>query len=279
MWLFGKKKERAPRQPSRQEEQVQTFAQRFCAEELTLVAVTGMQGASHTRESEDDLWTVSVPLTAWMDTFDSVVHNQPATLEILADDRLLSYLLQHLPRNFILKAKVRPSPEGDAFQLVGMPEPGFDPELKAILDEQVKPVTLDGGAAGKFALNRSVDQFQTEADWQEQTVLLVFDRGQEEQGVLDVAAALLTDAERWDAQLRELVTRTLLEQVNELSGEEEDAQALTQEELAQELELDQIQVDGAGSVTVWLGGDCLWGRSIRVTGTVTGGPIEAILEE
>ena len=54
---------------------------------------------------------------------------------------------------------------------------------------------------------------------------------------------------------------------------------LTQEELAEELELEQIQVDGAGNVTVWLGGDCLWGRSIRVTGTVSGGPGEAALEE
>ena len=102
MWLFGKKKDKEPKCDPEQE-QVQAFARRFDAEELTLVAVTGMQGAAHTRENENELWTVRVPLTAWMDEFDAVVHQQPASLEILADDRLLGYLIQRIPRNFIIK--------------------------------------------------------------------------------------------------------------------------------------------------------------------------------
>ena len=278
MWLFGKKKA-SERKLSPEQEQVQAFARRFEAQEMTLVAVTGIQGASHTRENEDELWTVRVPLTAWMDAFDAVVHHQPAFLEILADDRLLGYLLQRLPRNFILKAKVRPALEGDAFQLVDMPEPGFDPELKAILDEQVKPVVLDGGALGKFTLNRGVDQFQAEVKWLERPVLLVFDRGQEEQGALDAAGALLADIPGWDARLRAFAASRLLEQVNGLSAEDEDFVPLTEEELAQQLEPELVQAEGDDGVRVWLGSDLLYGRSIRVDAALSAGPTQAVLED
>ncbi len=280
MWLFGKKKDKE-RALSPQQEQVQAFARRFDALEMTLVAVTDTQGLSHTREGEDALWTVRVGLSAWMDAFDGVVQHTPATLEVLADDRLLDYLAQRLPRNFILKAKVRPAPEGNAFQLVDMPEPGFDPELKAILDEQVKPVVLDGGALGKFTLNRGVDQFQTEVKWMEQPVLLVFDRGQEEQGALDAAGALLADIPGWDARLRAFAADRLLEQVNGLSAEDEDEDfvPLTEEELTQQLEPEQVQVEGAEGVRVWLGGDLLYGRSIRVDATLSAGPTDAALED
>lgn len=278
MWLFGKKKD-SERTLSPQEEQVQAFARRFDAQELTLVAVTGPQGMSNTREGKDDLWTVRMPLTAWMDNFDSVVHREPATLEILADDRLLAYLGQCLPRNFIIKAKVRPAVEEDAFQLVGMPEPGFDPELKAILDEQVRPVTLDGGGLGVFTLNRGVDQFQTEVKWLDRPVLLVFDRGQEEQGVLDTAGALLADAQGWDERLRTFAAGRVLEQVNALTTEDEDFVPLTETELAQQLEPEVIQVAGGGSVAVWLGGEALWGHSVRVMGTLSAGPKDATVED
>ena len=278
MWLFGKKKDKE-RKLTPEQEQVQAFARRFDAQEMTLVAVTGMQGVSHTRENKDELWTVTVPLTAWMDAFDNVVHNQPAVLEALADDRLLGYLLQRLPRSFIIKAKVRPALEGDVFQLVDMPEPGFDPELKAILDEQVKPVTLDGGELGTFTLNPSVNQFQAEVKWLEQPLLLAFDRGQEEQGALDAAAALLADAGKWDERVRAFAAQRVLESVNALSQEDEQAQPLTAEELAEQLELELVQVEGADGVTLWLGGDLLYGHGIRVDATLSAGPVDAVLED
>lgn len=278
MWLFGKKKE-TERTTSPQEEQVQAFARRFDAQEMTLVAVTGPEGMSNTREGEDDLWTVRMPLTAWMDSFDSVVHREPAALEILADDRLLAYLGQRLPRNFIIKAKVRPALEGDAFQLVGMPEAGFDPDLKAALDEQVRPVTLDGGALGAFTLNRSVDQFQAEVVWLGTPVLLVFDRGQEEQGVLNTAAALLTDNGAWGESVYAFAAERVLEQVNVLNTEDEEGQPLTADELAKQMEPEVVEVDGSENVTVWLGGEPLWGHNVRVEGTLSAGPKEAKLED
>ena len=41
--------------------------------------------------------------------------------------------------------------------MLELPQPGFDPDLKAILDEQKKPVSTWVEGLGTFTLNRTVD--------------------------------------------------------------------------------------------------------------------------
>ena len=52
------------------------------------------------------------------------------------------------------------------------------------------------------------------------------------------------------------------------------------EELAQQLDPDVVMVHPDGAYELWYGdGGIFWGRSIKVTGTLAGGPAEAVLEE
>lgn len=276
MWLFGKKKEKE-QEASPQEIQVQEFAQKFLPEEMNLVAVTGPEGVSADRKEGEELWTLTTPLTAWMDEDDGVVSTRPALLQILADDRLREYLRHQLPASFIIKARVRPGVDGDAFQLVGMPEPGFDPELKAILNEQVKPVTLEAEGIGTFTLIRSANWFATQIDWVGQSVQLTINNGdeQEREAALSVARTLLSDPEGWDARLRNFVADRLLETVNDQMQEE----PVTREELLESLMAESIQVEEEGAFAAWYAGDLLFGRAVQVTGTVDEGPADAQLEE
>lgn len=276
MWPFGKKKEKE-HIPSPQDLQVQEFAQQFLPEEFTLVAVTGPEGMSDERKDGEELWTLTMPLTAWMDEEDGVVSTQPALLQILADQQLRSYLSQRLPGNFILKVRVRPSKEGGLFQLVGMPEPGFDPELKAILNEQVKPITLETEDLGTFTLIRSLNWFERQADWLDQTVQITFNRSEEaeQQDSLATARALLAEAEHWDARLRDIAADTLLAEVNAQSEED----PVSRDELRDSLAPETIQVAPQGSFTAWYGSDLFFGRAARISGTLALGPTEAVLEE
>lgn len=276
MWPFGKKKEKE-HIPSPQELQVQEFARQFLPQEFTLVAVTGPEGMFDERKDGEALWTLTIPITAWMDEEDGVVNAQPALLQILADEQLRSYLRQRLPGNFILKARVRPSKEGGLFQLVGMPEPGFDPELKAILNEQVKPITLETEDLGAFTLIRSMNWFEGSADWLDQTVQITFNQAEdaEQQDCLATARALVGDAEHWDAQLRNMAADHLLAEVNAQSEED----PVSREELWESLAPETIQTAPNGGFTAWYGSDLLFGRSARITGSLTQGPAEAVLEE
>lgn len=274
MWPFGKKKEKE-REVSPQELQVQEFARKFLPEEMDLVVVTGPEGVSADRKEGEALWTLTTPLTAWMDEDDGVVSTRPALLQILADDRLRDYLRHQLPANFIIKARVRPGVDGDAFQLVGMPEPGFDPELKAILNEQVKPVTLEAEGIGTFTLIRSANWFATQIDWVGQSVQLTINNGEEQENALSVARTLLSDPEGWDARLRSFAADRLLEAINDRMEEE----PVTREELLESLTAESVQVEAEGAFAVWYAGDVLFGTAVQVTGTVDQGPADAQLEE
>lgn len=276
MWPFGKKKENE-HIPSPQELQVQEFAQQFLPQEFTLVAVTGPEGMSDARREGGELWTLTTPLTAWMDEEDGVVSTQPALLQILADEQLRSYLRQRLPGNFILKARVRSSKEGGLFQLVDMPEPGFDPELKAILNEQIKPITLETEDLGTFTLIRSLNWFEGSADWLDQTVQITFSRAEdaEQQDCLSTARALVGEAEHWDARLRDMAADHLLAEVNA----QPDAEPVSREELRDSLAPEAIQTAPDGGFAAWYGSDLFFGRAARITGSLTQGPAEVVLEE
>lgn len=280
MWLFGKKKEaaQAPRPEQAQNAQVQTFAQQFLPEEFTILALTGYSALNSNREDESQLWTADITLSAWMREDDLELHRQQAQLVTLADDRLLEYLRARVPANFILKVRVRAAKEGGRFQLVGMPEPGFDPELKALLDEQKKPVTLDGGALGEFTLVRSAGWFDAEADWNGVSTRLEFDAAEPPQPCLDTARALLARADVWDGEARACAVRAFYPQFQPLA--EADGEEFSQEDFLQQLDPDSILVRGDGSFELWYGsGGVFWGRCFKVTGTIDGGIAEAVMDE
>ena len=72
----------------------------------------------------------------------------------------MEYLRQRVPRDFILKCRARLSLDGSRLLMLELPQPGFDPDLKAILDEQKKPVTFWAEGLGTFALNRALGGFE-----------------------------------------------------------------------------------------------------------------------
>ena len=280
MWPFGKKKEKeqAPKPEDAQQAQVQAFAQKFSPEEFTIIAVTGHTGFSGSEPNEFQLRTAGIGLTAWMRDDDMEIHREPAHLITLADDRLFGYLRTRLPSNFILKVRVRAAKEGSHFQLVGMPEPGFDPDLKAILEEQKKPVTLDGGDLGTFTLVRGAGWFDTEADWNGASTRLIFEASEDAQACLTTARALLEKSSDWDAQVRACAADKLYSQIRELA--EEGGEEFSREQFIQELDPDSVLVRGDGSFELWYGsGGIFWGCSLKVTGTLSGGVSDALLEE
>ena len=80
-------------------------------------------------------------------------------------------------RDFIIKCRARLSVDGSRLLMLELPQPGFDPDLKAILDEQKKPVSTWVEGLGTFTLNRTVDWFEATVDWLGSEIALDFDRG------------------------------------------------------------------------------------------------------
>ena len=263
--------------------ELKRFAADYQTEELDILAVTGPVGFGGVKRGS--FWQASIGLAAWMEEDAPDIHREEIPLFILADNSLLDYLRQRTPPNFIVKFQARLAKDGKSMLLLNLPEPGFDPDLKAILEELKKPVTLEAEGLGTFTLDRRVKWFEAEVDWLGQDVRLEYDQGPEEdmKAAQAQAKALLAGAADWDRRVRERAADELLELANDWSQEIEDedggAKPVTREQFMERMELESIEIGGDGSFTFWFGdGDLFYGHSIRVSGDLENGPDEASME-
>jgi len=269
MAMFGlfKKKEKPveKKESSAGSEELRALAARFEHEELSILAVTGPAGCSSTKQEGDELFTVGIGLTAWMDEATGEVIQGDFRLITKADATLQQFIGQRLPRNFIIKCKVRPHAEGTVFLLTNLPEPAFDPELKAILEAQKAPVTVEDKDLGTFVLNKGMKLFQCEVDWSEDTMMLCFDEKADPEDSLTALWAIHNEKERWDAQARSRCADLLLDKANEFAAQ--DGESLTREEFMQRLVPDSLELLEEGDhFHIWYGDDgMLCGTSLEVS--------------
>ena len=264
-------------------QEFRALGQDFLPEELNILAVTGASGFGGGRSQGEKLWTASIGLTAWMEADGPELHQGAFRLETIADNQLMPVLRQRARPDFIIRFRARRSEDGTRLLLLDLPEPGFDPELKAILDEQKKPVTFWVDGLGIFALNRALGWFEAEADWLGSPIRLDLDRDEDREKCLFYLRALMKGQADWDGRLRACAARDLLELANDWASdggcEEHEPEEITREQFMERLEPDAVQISGDGSFDFWFNdGALFWGHSIHVTGSLEGGPEKAEME-
>ena len=287
MFGLSKKKQKEPtvqdtaREHAAQLDQAyKSVAEEFLSEETDILAVTGPDGAGSDEIGQTGLWKVTVGLTAWMDEYAGQVQRENAQLEAVADDKLKEYLMTRVPRDFLISVTVRPNADSTRFLMTSLPKPGFDPELKAILEEQKKTVTLEVEGLGTFTLNRSLGWFEAGLDWLGREVSLTFDQAEEGRAAAqETARTLLAAAEDWDGRVRGYAADVLLDRANQLLGEDGEEE-LTREEFLTGLEPDSILVGPEGAFEFWFDGeDFFLTHPVHVTGNLIQGPVRAEFEE
>ncbi|MGI5963541.1 MAG: DUF2262 domain-containing protein [Lawsonibacter sp.] len=292
--LFGKKKAETSSSTPLQEQQptvqpkhpeAAALAAQFGTEEFEILAVTGANRFGGEKAPDASYWTATLPLTAWREG-DGPIHQEDTCLMALADDTLLEYLRRRAPKDSIIQARVRQGLEDHRFLLVGLPTPIMDAELKVILDEQVKEISHWVEGLGTFTLNRSVNWFQADIEWLGQGIQLVYDNGTEaeQKSAQETAQILMSDQAHWDEVVRRYAADSLLSLANDYvqneGTEEEESQPVTREDFTQRMELDSLQVWGDDRFAFWFqDAELFWGHAIQVSGTLTGGPNNAQMEE
>ena len=288
--LFGKKDPQP--QPAPQEEpalqskhpEAAVLAAQFGSEEFDILAVTGANSFGGDKAPDAEYWTATLPITAWREG-DGPITREDTCLVALADDTLLEYLRRRAPRDSIIQARVRQGLDDHRFLLAGLPTPMMDPELKAILDEQVKEVSHWVEGLGTFVLNRSVNWFQAEGEWLGQGIQLIYDNGsqEEQQAAQATARTMLAHAQDWDERVRAFAADALLDRVNGLARdgaeEGEEPEELTREGFMARMEPESLQVWGDGRFEFWFHDrDYQWEHSLRVVGALEEGPAHVYLE-
>lgn len=268
-------KERKARAEDPESRQFKEFSAQFLPEELSILAVTGANGFGGGKSGKEELWTASIGLTAWMEEDSPDIHQGEFVLSTVGDDQLLEILRHRAPRDFILKFRGRVSEDGKRLLLLDLPEPGFDPDLKAILEEQKKPVTFWEEGLGTFTLNRQVNWFETNVDWLGTEISLVFDREEDRAACIQNAKVLLAAANHWDKRVREYAADELVSLANDWAEDEE----VTREQFMERMELESIEIREDGAFEFWFAdGEMFYGHSIHVTGDLEKGPGTAQME-
>ncbi len=281
--LFGKKKEaEPPTSPAPEHKEAKALAAQFDPEEFEIYAVTGPNGFGGGKGPKEEYWTASIALIAWREE-GGPIHQGDWGLLALADDKLLDYLRRAAPKDSVIQARVRQALKGNRFLLVGMPSLVGDMELKAILDEAMKPVTFWEEGIGTFTLDRSVNWFAAEADWLGEPIEIEFGQDENRADCVTHIRALLERQKEWDGKIRSFAAKELLENAQawaeDASEEEENPEELTEEVFMRRMELQSIEIQADGSFDFWFGdGDMFWGHSIRVSGSMDGGPTDAGIE-
>ena len=277
--MFGLfKKQEKPSEP--QWPEFKQLSAQYLPEERTILAVTGANGFTGGRAGKEKLWTASIGLTAWLEEGEPELHRGEFVLSTIADDRLLEHLRHRTRPDSVIRFQGRVSEDGKRLLLLDLPEPAFDPELKAVLEEQKKPVTFEAEGM-KFTLNRQVDWFETEVNWLNATISLVFDAGENHEACAARAKQLLAAAADWDRRVREYAAKELTGLANDWAEELEDggSQEISPKQFAERLELESIEVRASGGFQFWFGdGDLFYGHSVWVTGDLEGGPDDAAME-
>ena len=222
-------------------------------------------------------------LTAWKEEdSEEPAHREKTQLVALADDKLMDYLRRRVRGDSVFQIMVRPSEDGKQFLMTELPQPEIDPEMKAILEEQKKPVSIWVPELGTFTLNRLVNWFEAEVEWLGQPARLDIDREEDWDACVEQAKALMADQKGWDEKVRSFAADQLLEQANDWAqdaAEGEEPEEITREQFMERLELDAIQISAGGRFEFWFNdGDLFWGHAIHVTGSLDQGPEMAQME-
>ena len=276
--LFKKKEKPAAAPAAAQSGELRAFAANYHPEEMTVLVVTGASGFSSGKGEHDTLWTAAMGLTAWMEDDSPDIQQGEFRLVAKGDEALMDFLRQRVPRDFILKCKARLSLDGKSLMLTNLPEPGFDPDLKAILDEQKKPVDVEVEGLGKFTLNRSVGVLQAEIEFMGQSAQLCFDKDEDRAACARTARAVLDGLTTLDEKARALAADRLLELANEWAADA-DEEEVSREEFLSRMTLETIDVVENGSYDLWYNdGELFLGHVIHVSGDLNDGVTDAQME-
>ena len=226
--------------------------------EVLVLIAGGSSGAA----KSNGFWENIVHFLACVDCETGVLHNLPGRIVYpVADDEpdKISYL--HLKPETIYRLKVRPR---------------LPWQLEEILAQYLQPVVLQDDVLGELDYIREFDFFEGSVDWlgEEIGICLEVEKGDADGIKLarEAMRSMVTNQDKWDAQLRSFAAKELTELARDWSESEEDAAKITEETFAKRISMGSITMEPDGSFCVFFGDDDMfYGHCITAYGSLNKG--------
>jgi hypothetical protein len=189
-------------------------------------------------------------------------------------ERVDSYAVVRI-RARVAEESVIGTPEAELLEFLG--HDGSDSEMNQAAVDLQKPVIHRDHQFGEFTLDRRVNWYTAETEWNGAVVSLNLTLG--DSGTIDAALqaarALWKDQEQWSKRIEDYAVQELLPLKNESWLDDGEAE-LTDDEFKARMALESITVEQDGSFDFWHNdGDLFWGHSIQISGNLSTGPTRA----
>lgn len=148
-------------------------------------------------------------------------------------------------------------------------KPVSDSELEALAVELAKPIVVHTERFGPLTLDRRVNWFEGQAEWNGQIVALRIepDSNLDLVNQLKTADALFGNSVQWGEQIKRFAVEEKLALASDWQERE-----VSEEEFLQRMRLESISIQPEGQFEFWHDdGDLFWGHSIQITGSLKDG--------
>lgn len=240
-----------------------------------VVGVVWPNGPGGTMPGDTGQWSLTFEFSAWR-VGAGAVQTTRLRLQRPVKNSDLKKLMKSIKPYSVMRLVARiggapedEGPQGLIDQIIG--EDG-DAELHAISQEMQKPVTHEDSRFGTLTLDRRVDWWEAEAQWNGQAVKLHVDGGADPAPGLRTAYALWDDQPGWTQRVQQYAVDDLLKLKND-NWRDDDEPEVSAEEFKSKMTLESITVHADGSFSFWHDdGDLFYGHAIKVGGSLSEGP-------
>lgn len=145
--------------------------------------------------------------------------------------------------------------------------------LEEIAEELSKPVVINTQRFGDLTLDRSIDWFEGEVNWNGETIRINFhtDGNHDISAGLKVAEKLWGNQEEWKQKVDDYAVKELLPLKNG-TWLGEDESPFSAEKFKSRMTLQSISIYPDGLIEFWHDdGDLFWGHSIQISGSIEEG--------
>jgi len=230
---------------------------------------------------EGDQWTLSFALHCWRIP-PGQLKTQPLSVTVTTSRARYESLWEQIHSYTVVRIRARVvedsmsgTAQGKLTEFLGLDT--SDSELyRAAVDLQ-KPVVHQDHQFGHFTLDRRVNWYTAETEWNGTIVALnlSLDDSDKLDAALQVARSLWKYQKQWATRIEDYAVQELLPLKNE-SWLDEDEVELTADQFKGRMTLESVTVDPDGSFDFWHNdGDLFWGHSIQISGSLSEGPTRA----
>lgn len=154
-----------------------------------------------------------------------------------------------------------------------------DAELEGMRQVLQEPVRVGDSELGPLTLDRSLDVYEGEVQWNGYPIHLTLscDDPQQPQVALNAAKSFLREQGTWDARVRAAAVAQLLPLKNNTWLEEGEAE-VEPEAFVRRMTLNAVEVSDGGKWSLWFDDDDMfWGHAIMVSGHVASEEVDATI--